>query len=136
MRFAAVRAALHAALRTCLSRAFRWQRGRQGTGYDKMLLATARWPLPFDSYLIRYPEGSEIPPHTDPVQAGRHYRLNIVLKSPRSGGEFVCANPIFETRRIKLFRPDACEHSVTRVVGGSRYVFSLGWVLGRDKAQA
>jgi hypothetical protein len=30
-----------------------------------------------------------------------------------------------------LVRPDACEHSVTRVVGGSRYVFSVGWVLGR-----
>jgi hypothetical protein len=115
-------------VRSYVSQAFRWQRGRQGTGYDKMLLAAARWPLPFDSYLIRYPEGSEIPPHTDPVQAGRHYRLNIVLKSPRSGGDFVCATPIFETRRIKLFRPDACEHSVTRVVGGSRYVFSLGWV--------
>lgn len=111
-----------------LQTAFRWQRGRQGTGYDKILLLTARWPLPFDSYLIRYPEGSEIPPHTDPVQAGRHYRLNIVLKSPRSGGEFVCATPIYASRRIKLFRPDACEHSVTRVVGGSRYVLSVGWV--------
>lgn len=111
--------------------AFRWQRGRQGTGYDKMLLATARWPLRFDSYLIRYPEGSEIPPHTDPVQAGRHYRLNLILKSPRAGGEFVCAMPIYASRRIKLFRPDACEHSVTRVEGGSRYVLSIGWVLGR-----
>ncbi|GCB02379.1 hypothetical protein PSUB009319_00100 [Ralstonia sp. SET104] len=109
----------------------RWQCGRQGTGYDKMLLATAVWPIPFDSYLLRYPDGAEIAPHTDPVSNGRHYRLNIVLKSPRAGGEFVCANPIFETPRIKLFRPDACEHSVTRVVGGSRYVFSVGWVLGR-----
>ncbi len=115
-----------------LATALRWQRGRQGTGYDKMLLLTARWPLPFDSYLIRYPEGSEIPPHTDPVQAGRHYRLNIVLKSSPSGGEFVCSTPIYASRRIKLFRPDACEHSVT-LVGGSRYVLSLGWVL---KAQA
>ncbi len=119
-------------LRSYATLAFRWQRGRQGTGYDKMLLATAKWPLPFDSYLIRYPEGSAIPPHTDPVQSGRHYRLNVVLKSPKSGGEFVCATPIFATKRIKLFRPDACEHSVTQVVGGSRYVFSLGWVLGRS----
>ena len=113
-------------------KALRWQRGRQGSGYDKMLLLTARWPLPFDSYLIRYPEGSSIPPHTDPVQAGRHYRLNIILKSPKSGGEFVCATPIFSSRRIKLFRPDACEHSVTEVVGGSRYVLSIGWVLGKN----
>ncbi|MGA4237571.1 2OG-Fe(II) oxygenase [Ralstonia pseudosolanacearum] len=117
-------------LRSYLDNAFRWRRGRQGTGYDKMLLATATWPIRFDSYLIRYPEGSEIPPHTDPASDGRHYRLNIVLKSPRSGGEFVCANPIFQTRRIKLFRPDACEHSVTRVQGGSRYVLSVGWVIG------
>ncbi len=119
-------------LRNYTALAFRWQRGRQGTGCDKMLVVTAKWPLPFDSYLIRYPEGSAIPPHTDPVQAGRHYRLNVVLKSPKSGGEFVCATPIFATKRIKLFRPDACEHSVTQVVGGSRYVFSLGWVLGRS----
>jgi hypothetical protein len=125
-------------LRSYLAVAFRWQKGRQGTGYDKMLLLTAPWPIPFDSYLIRYPDGSEIPPHTDPVQAGRHYRLNVNLKSPPSGGEFVCAQPLFATRRIKLFRPDACEHSVTRVVGGSRYVLSVGWVLsgrGKDAAQ-
>ncbi|MFG6461683.1 2OG-Fe(II) oxygenase [Roseateles sp. DXS20W] len=112
-----------------LRAAFRWQRGRQGSGYDKMLLLTARWPLPFDSYLIRYPEGSAIPPHADPVQAGRHYRLNIVLKASPRGGEFVCATPIWQSRRIKFFRPDTCEHSVTRVEGGSRYVLSVGWVL-------
>ena len=121
-----------ASFRSYATTAFRWQRGRQGTGYDKMLLFTARWPLRFDSYLIRYPDGSEIPPHRDPVSAGRHYRLNLILKSPRAGGEFVCDAPLFATRRIKLFRPDACSHSVTRVVGGSRYVLSLGWVLGRS----
>jgi hypothetical protein len=111
--------------------AFRWQRGRQGTGYDKMLLFTLPWPLPFDSYLIRYPDGSAVPPHRDPVQKGRHYRLNLILKAPRSGGEFICATPIYSSSRIKLFRPDLCEHSVTRVEGGSRYVLSLGWVLGK-----
>lgn len=110
--------------------ALRWQQGRQGTGYDKMLLLTARWPIAFDSYLLRFPEGSEIPPHTDPVQAGKHYRLNLILKSPRAGGEFHCAKPIFATKRVKFFRLDACEHGVTRVVGGSRYVMSLGWVVG------
>lgn len=113
-----------------LRNAFRWRRGRQGTGYDKMLLLTAPWPVAFDSYLIRYPEGSEIPPHTDPVGPRRHYRLNLVLKRSPAGGEFVCANPIFASRRIKLFRPDVCEHSVTRVVGGNRYVLSMGWLRG------
>lgn len=119
--------------RSFLSQAFRWQRGRQGTGYDKMLLLTAPWPIPFDSYLIRYPEGSEIPPHTDPVQSGSHYRLNVILKAPKSGGEFICMNPIYSNSRLKLFRPDASEHSVTRVVGGSRYVLSVGWVLGKNE---
>jgi hypothetical protein len=112
--------------------AWRWQRGRQNSGYDKLLLFQARWPLPFDLYLLRYPEGSYVPPHTDKVDSGRHYRLNLVIKRPRAGGEFHCAKPILATGRIKLFRPDECEHSVSRVVSGSRYVLSLGWVL-RDR---
>ncbi|HEX9391089.1 MAG TPA: hypothetical protein VF928_07235 [Usitatibacteraceae bacterium] len=122
-----------AAIRGYASKAFRWQRGRQGTGYDKMLLLTAPWPIPFDSYLIRYPEGSQVPPHKDPVEKGRHYRLNVILKAPRSGGEFICTSPLFATSRVKLFRPDQCEHSVTKVVGGSRYVLSFGWVWGKNE---
>lgn len=122
------------ALRNYARQAFRWQSGRQGSGYDKMLLLTGKWPLPFDSYLIRYPEGSSIPPHTDTVQQGRHYRLNVILKSPKSGGEFVCAKPIYSSARVKLFRPDECEHSVTRVEGGCRYVLSIGWVRNASAA--
>ncbi len=53
-----------------------------------MLLATARWPLQFDCYLLRYPQGSAIASHTD---------------------------------------------SVSEVKQGSRYVFSLGWVLPAQK---
>ncbi len=112
---------------------FKWDKGRQKTGYDKMLLAVSKRFFLFDCYLIRYPEGSGIPPHTDPSTLGRHYRLNIILKSPKSGGEFLCKDPIFETKRIKLFRPDQSEHSVTTVVGGSRYVLSIGWIYGKNK---
>lgn len=118
-----------AGMRSFLAEAFRWQRGRQASGYDKMLLLRLPWPMPCDAYLLRFPEGSEIPPHTDPVATGRHYRLNIVVRKARSGGEFQCAHPIYASTRIKLFRPDACEHSVTRVQSGSRYVLSFGWVL-------
>lgn len=107
---------------------FKWQKGRQQSGYDKMLLATAMWPLPFDMYLLKYPRGSYIDPHTDPVTNKKHYRINIVIKNAAIGGEFVCATPIFETDRIKFFRPDACEHSVTKVEQGSRFVLSIGWV--------
>lgn len=109
----------------------RWQRGRQESGYDKMLLATLSRPIPFDCYLIRYPIGSSIAPHTDPVKDRRHFRLNIVIKRSPIGGEFICDNPIFTKTRIKFFRPDISEHSVTRVEGGSRYVLSVGWLWGR-----
>jgi hypothetical protein len=112
--------------------AFRWQNGRQGPGYDKMLLLTAPWPVAFDSYLIRYPVGASIPPHTDPVTGRNHYRLNIIVRRSAGGGEFICSDPIFSTSRIKLFRPDRCEHSVTEVMGSSRYVLSLGWLWGRN----
>jgi hypothetical protein len=108
---------------------FQWIKGRQNTGYDKMLLANSSWLFRFDCYFIRYAIGSSIPPHTDPVSTGKHYRLNIVLKKSKSGGEFICKTPIFETSRIKFFRPDACEHSVTVVGGSPRYVFSIGWIL-------
>jgi hypothetical protein len=120
--------AASSAVREYFRTAFRWQRGRQQSGYDKMLLLQALWPLPFDIYVLRFPQGAEIPPHTDPVALGRHYRCNIVLKHAASGGDFICSAPIFATKRIKVFRPDACEHSVTRVERGSRYVLSIGWV--------
>ena len=113
-------------------KAFRWQRGRQGSGYDKMLLLSAPWPIAFDSYLIRYPIGSSIPPHTDPVTGKNHYRLNVIVKRSGGGGEFICSNPILSTSRIKLFRPDRSEHSVTEVTGSSRYVLSLGWLWGKN----
>jgi len=112
-----------------MENAFRWQNGRQSTGYEKMLLLSGIWPLPFDLYILRFRAGSEIMPHTDPVSSGRHYRLNIIIRSAISGGEFDCARPIHASKRIKFFRPDVCEHSVSRVEKGTRYVLSIGWVL-------
>lgn len=116
------------AVREYFRHAFRWRDGRQRSGYGKMLLLQLPFPLPFDVYLLRLAEGSGIPPHTDPVTEGRHYRCNIVIKRAGPGGEFLCASPIFATERIKRFRPDAREHSVTRVEQGTRYVLSIGWV--------
>jgi len=93
-----------------------------------MLLARALWPLPFDCYLLRFPPQSEILPHTDKVKDGKHYRLNIVLKTAQSGGDFICNDILFETKRIKLFRPDVTCHQVTKIVSGVRYVLSIGWI--------
>lgn len=106
----------------------RWVGGRQETGYEKMLLATAPLPVPFDLYLLRYRTGSSIPAHVDPVDGRRHFRINIVLREADQGGVFKCMQPIFETRRIKVFRPDVSEHSVTEIERGERLVLSLGWV--------
>lgn len=111
-----------------LNKLFRWERGRQLSGYDKMLLCGATWPIKFDTYLLKFPQGSEITPHTDKVTSGKHYRLNIVLKNAKEGGEFICATPIFETKRVKLFRPDICEHQVSKIVKGNRYLLSIGWI--------
>lgn len=115
-------------VRDFFGKVLRWQRGRQASGYDKMLLLQSLWPLPFDIYLLKFPAGSEITPHVDRVERGLHYRLNLVIRRARSGGEFVCSNAIHDSPRIKLFRPDICEHSVTRVESGTRYVLSIGWV--------
>jgi hypothetical protein len=111
-----------------LRKLFRWERGRQKSGYDKMLLCGALWPIKFDTYLLKFPEGSEIELHTDKVGSGKHYRLNIVLKNADEGGEFICKNPIFETNRIKLFRPDISAHKVSKITKGNRYLLSIGWV--------
>ena len=110
----------------------KWQDGRQGTGYAKMLLAQASRPFAFDCYILRYPVGTSIPPHRDYVAGRKHYRLNIVVKQSE-GGEFLCENPIFSNGRINFFRPDESEHSVTTVTGSTRYVFSIGWLCGKSK---
>jgi hypothetical protein len=115
-------------LRQYFRTAFRWQRGRQAGGYDKMLLLTGYWPLPFDCYLLRFPTGAEIPPHVDQVKSGRHFRLNLLLRRAKAGGEFVCADPLYESRRIKYFRPDISTHSVSKVIAGSRLLLSIGWI--------
>ena len=109
-------------------RFLRWTKGRQETGYEKMQLAIAKWPKPFDVYLRRFHPGYDIPPHTDKVKEGEHYRINIILKNAKKGGQFICKEPLYESKWIKYFRPDISEHQVTKIIEGKRYVFSLGWV--------
>ena len=109
----------------------RWQKGRQQTGYDKMLLAGLPWPVAFDCYLLRFNQGSVIPPHTDKNDKGKHVRLNLVLKQAKQGGEFICDETLYESKRIKLFRPDLHPHQVTEIKQGTRWVLSVGWLKRR-----
>lgn len=112
-----------------VSKWLKWQPGRQQGGYAKMLLATGSRPIPFDAYFLQFPQTAVVPTHIDKVESGHHYRLNIILKRARRGGEFVCESTIINWSRVKLFRPDLYAHSVTEVVEGNRYVLSIGWVL-------
>jgi predicted 2-oxoglutarate/Fe(II)-dependent dioxygenase YbiX len=122
-----------------------WKAGRQATGYDILPLpriregaierALARIGTPYedywDVYLIRYRDGSHIPPHTDDAQHGRrHRRLNALLEPATAGGELTIADARIDLAigDAVLFEPDREVHDVARVVG-SRLLFSVGaWV--------
>lgn len=107
-----------------------WVDGRQNSGYSKLLLLQSQW-LKFDLYVLRFKQGVGIPPHTDPVEKGRHYRFNVVVHSAGSGGQFLCDQVIWSfANRVFFFRPDLSTHSVSQVESGSRYVLSLGWLRG------
>jgi len=109
---------------------FRWEAGRQISGYSKLKLLTGGFPVPFDLYLLKFPEGSKIAEHVDIVDKEfNHYRINIILKKSKMGGEFLAEHSIIDWDRLKFFRPDIVKHSVTKVVGGSRYVLSIGFLL-------
>jgi|JI10StandDraft_1071094.scaffolds.fasta_scaffold297758_3 hypothetical protein len=107
---------------------FKWQQGRQKTGYDTIKVMELHRPLPMDIYLIRYQQGAYIPPHCDPVRQGQHYRLNITLKYAQRGGVFHCEQLIWRCGRMVLFRSDLAIHQVSQVESGSRYVLSIGWI--------
>lgn len=109
---------------------FNWEPGRQGTGYEKLKLwvklkyfGRYKW----DAYILRYPEGSKIPSHTDPLPEHAHYRLNIYLLNAKAGGVPEHDKAIVSNRFFTLFRPDLYEHSVSEITRGSRYVLSLGF---------
>lgn len=111
------------------SKWLRWQKGRQHSGYDKMLLLQNHLGLKCDAYFLRFPVGSMIPPHQDQVQQGQHFRLNIIIKKSKAGGEFISERSIIDLPRVKLFRPDLYRHEVTEVQGSPRYVLSIGCVI-------
>jgi len=103
----------------------KWQRGRQGDGYDKFCLYS-NLTLKCDCYIIKYYDGASLGIHKDPIEQGRHFRLNIVVKKPKSGGKFT-GNYIFKLGRVMLLRPDIDSHGVTKC-HGERIVLSFGWI--------
>ncbi len=105
----------------------KWEGGRQQTGYMKKCLINSK-RFKFDVYLLKYPEGSYIPPHIDSaiIPFHEHHRVNIVLKKPELGGQFFLDGEL-QDGRFHKFRPDQVEHEVTTIHRGTRYVISIGW---------
>ena len=107
-----------------------WEPGRQGTGYEKLELLN-RWRyfsrFKWDLYLLRYPVGSGIPRHRDPLPKHNHYRLNIYLWNAQAGGVPEHDDVIITNRWFTLFRPDLATPSVSAVTKGTRYVLSFGF---------
>jgi len=105
-----------------------WSEGRQGSGYYVMPLICSN-RLRFDSYILKFPDKSYIDDHKDPVEKGIHVRINIVIKKPSAGGVFACEKTILNLPRLKIFRPDKYNHSVSEVFGKPRIVLSVGFNL-------
>ena len=113
---------------------WRWEEGRQGSGYRKLLLASSS-RFKFDCYLIEMGEGIDVPMHRDPCPPGfEHHRINITLKFPAIGGYTLVATDetavkvrLLEQRAYR-FRPDLYSHMVSRVVRGKLLLLSFGWL--------
>lgn len=107
---------------------WRWTDGRQGSGYKIFYM----WNWKFDFLFIRYPEGSYINWHNDPVPAPlKHHRINIVLREAE-GGMFEYKHvdshvSVVTKARFVYFRPDVMFHKVWKIVKGERWVLSIGW---------
>lgn len=128
---------------------FKWTSGRQKSPYNKVPLLllgygdrpTVPWLGFLDCYILKYGPGSFVNKHKDTVGVENpdsttdhyaHHRLNIVLKKSKQGGDFVCTDTAPNCRRffrgrVVFFRSDLCEHSVSKVTEGTRYVLSIGW---------
>lgn len=106
---------------------WRWESGRQGSGYRKFTLLFSE-AFGVDAYILHIPKGVAIPPHTDKVPFLRHFRLNVTLR-----GELQMQTPpgVSGVHRIgkwfSFFRPDIVEHWAP-VTTKPTYILSIGWL--------
>jgi len=105
---------------------FRWNLGRQNAGYKTLPFFISKW---FDLYLLKYEVGDGIGLHSDLTPGRKHYRINIIIWNSAIGGKFNCQNMIYESSRIKIFRPDINTHSVDKILSGKRLVLLIGWCI-------
>lgn len=107
---------------------FKWKQGRRATGYLKCHLFSGSWPTFFDCWLLKFPVESFVDMHTDQYSGGKHYRMNITLTT--SFQEMVLHGEyIYNSKYIKIFRPDLYKHGLPKVFNRAIYMLSIGWVL-------
>ena len=111
-----------------MSGLFKWNKGRQATGYDVFTLIQSEY-LALDCHILKYPTDSCIKPHVDKSEGGKHYRLNVELWSAKQGGKFKGQTIFSIFDKVHFVRPDKCEHEVTKIEKGSRWVLSIGKVV-------
>ena len=125
-------------LRACQRSGWRWRRRRAVVGE-----ASGAWAVIVRGFLSAAARAG-IPAHTDPVGAGAHWRLNVViaggpgaasafyLEGPGAGGGM--DGPEGPTGGLAegdalIFRPDRQAHGVR--AGSERWVWSVGCRIGR-----
>ena len=85
----------------------------------------------WDAYILRFPDGSSLPNHRDPVKEGtRHLRFNGLIQAPDTEtGVLRFNNTVFEMSvgDAVCFRPDRITHRLS-LVRGHRLVLSVGCV--------
>ena len=94
---------------------WRWQKGRQADcEYSKFPIILLKiWKFGFDAYILKYAPNASLPWHTDRVENGKHWRLNIKLSGNAIFGikkDGVTKHLI--NKSFILFRSDLNEHSL------------------------
>ena len=105
---------------------WRWEYGRQGSGYRKFTLLFSAL-LNCDMYILHVPKGVHIPPHNDRVPFMNHFRVNITLRG-KIWMSTKKDEPVFRIGSwFSYFRPDDVEHWAMPVHRDT-YILSIGWL--------
>lgn len=101
---------------------FKWKKGRQNDNYERVKLFESEL-LKADVYLIRVKPLGIIPPHTDTVKSGKHFRFNITI-----GGLVTYIEGVGHSLPY-LFRPDIQQHMARNHAKEYAYMLSFGKVI-------
>jgi len=106
---------------------WKWQNGRQmDCEYKKLPLWYFKiGKFGFDCYILKYNDKQFLPLHVDPIENGKHWRLNIGWGE----SEFYCKKLIFGKKfgklSLYLFRPDLYKHSLCTMTKTTKISFGF-----------